>query len=110
MAGDPFWTNRVASAAIVFAILVGEMLVRFAVQGRPPVLPALAANVFIWIVELTIRAFLLGLRLFVFEALGRFAPVHLPVSIWSGCFAYVLTDFIYYWKHRLFHSTGLGWA
>jgi len=110
MAGDPFWTNRVASAAIVFSILVAEMLVRFAVRGRPPVLPALAANVFIWIVELIIRSFLLGLRLFVFEALGRLAPVHLPISLATGCFAYVLTDFIYYWKHRLFHSTAFGWA
>jgi sterol desaturase/sphingolipid hydroxylase (fatty acid hydroxylase superfamily) len=86
------------------------MIVRLVTRGRPPEIRALSANAFIWIVELTIRALLAGLRLYVFTLVASVAPFHLPRSLATGCLAYVLIDFLYYWKHRLYHQTRLGWA
>src|ERR1044071_6189069 len=100
MADDPFWAHRVLFASILCAIVGVEMIVRTVTRGRPPVIPDLSANAFIWLVELAIRAFLIGLRLYVFTLVASFAPIHLPRSIATGCLAYVLIDFLYYWKHR----------
>lgn len=110
MTVDPFWSNRSLFAGLLLVVVSTEMIVRLILLRRLPAIAALATNSFIWIVELTIRAFLMGARLFVFELLGSLAPFHISTAIASACVAYVLIDFLYYWKHRFYHQTRLGWV
>ncbi len=61
-------------------------------------------------VDLLLRGLAMPLRLAVFIGLGSLIPWELEASAVTLLLTYIGVDFIYYWKHRLFHATRLGWA
>lgn len=110
LAHNPLYASR-ALLAVAFVGLVAFELVFRAVRWRKrPSLPTTATNTFMWVVEGLVRGGSVTLRWVVFSWVARLAPVHVAASLASGAIAYVLIDFVYYWKHRLFHETELGWA
>jgi sterol desaturase/sphingolipid hydroxylase (fatty acid hydroxylase superfamily) len=107
---DPLLTYRVAVAALVGSLIVGELSFVAFVKGKSPSIRTTLTDCSIFAVNLAERGMTLGLRLAVFMALASLAPVTWGVSVASVVVAYILVDFVYYWKHRLFHATRIGWA
>ncbi|MEM7158445.1 MAG: sterol desaturase family protein [Myxococcota bacterium] len=107
---DPLWVHRELLAAIVGGLIMAEMAYMAWARGRSPSIAQTANDSVIFAVNLAERGATVALRFGLFAWLARFAPVRWEVGIGSAAAAYVLIDFIYYWKHRLFHQTRLGWA
>ena len=110
LAQNPLYTSR-HSLALAFVLLVAfELVFRAIALRKAPSLLTTATNTFMWVVEGLSRGGSITLRWLAFTWVSRLAPWHLAASVVSGLLAYVLIDFVYYWKHRLFHETKLGWA
>lgn len=107
---DPIWRQRVLGALIVGLLVAAEMTHRTLFHRRAPSPKETAVNASIFGVDLLLRGAGLSTRLFVFHSAARFVPHQTLPSFASLAGCYVLVDFIYYWKHRLFHQTRLGWA
>ena len=110
LALDPLYASRFYLAAAVFALIAFEMCVRAIRLRKAPSIPTTAANMCIWVVEGLVRGATIAFRWWVFTWAAEQSPWDLAPSVLTGVLAYVLIDFIYYWKHRLFHVTELGWA
>jgi len=105
----PLWDLRFALLGAYFALVAGESLWRAYRRGETTPPGLIAVNILSWLADLGFRAATFGLRLAVFAAAAALLPQH-GFSIWLCAPLYVAVDFIYYWKHRLLHSTGWGWA
>jgi sterol desaturase/sphingolipid hydroxylase (fatty acid hydroxylase superfamily) len=110
LASNPLFTMRFPLAGAFLLLIAGELVYRTLALKKLPSLKTTATDTFIWVVEGSARGASIGLRWLVFSWVAQFAPFHLEASWWSGILAYLIIDFIYYWKHRFFHSTKLGWA
>jgi sterol desaturase/sphingolipid hydroxylase (fatty acid hydroxylase superfamily) len=51
-----------------------------------------------------------GYHLLVLTFVSRFVPYHLPVTIPAVILTFILTDFCFYWYHRLSHQVKFLWA
>ncbi len=107
---DPLWTHRGGVAVVVGALIVAELIYVAAVKGKAPAVRTTLTDCTIFAVNLGERALTLGVRLALFGGLSSLAPFHWDASLASALVGYVLVDFVYYWKHRFFHRTRIGWA
>jgi hypothetical protein len=110
LASNPLFTLRFPLAGAFLLLITGELVYRALALRKLPSITTTATDTFIWVVEGAVRGLSIGLRWLVFSWVAQFAPLHLEASWWSGILAYLIIDFVYYWKHRFFHSTKLGWA
>lgn len=109
-ASNFFWQHRIALGALFFAF-VSVDLIATTLRTRAPIgLGTVVVNSLIWLGELIIRRGSFALRLGLFAMLAAWAPVHVAPSIPTVIGAYLAVDFIYYWKHRFYHETRIGWA
>ena len=67
-------------------------------------------NLGMWLFELVLRTFSGGFRWWVFSAVSTWAFASLSLRPWSYLLLFLAVDCLYYWRHRLLHSTRLGWA
>lgn len=51
-----------------------------------------------------------GYQLFWLTLFTGIAPFHLPRNGWTFLLTFILTDFLYYWHHRIMHEWPLFWA
>lgn len=104
---------RGAQRALLF-VLVGAMLIEAAYRLRRR-LPGyesseIASAFFSWSVMELGRLATLGVRVAVFGACAAFAAHAAAPNGGTTVLAFVGVDFLYYLRHRLLHSTRLGWA
>ena len=109
-ASNFFWQHRVAFGAIFFAFVSVDLIATALRTQKPVGNIAVIVNGSIWIGELVIRRGSFALRLGLFAMLAAWAPMRIAPSIVSVVVAYLAVDFIYYWKHRFYHETRIGWA
>ena len=107
---SPLYAARFVIAFAFLMLVAIEMVLRMALLRKPPSIPTTATNTFIWVVEAILRGVSFGLRWLIFTWVAEQALFSFSASLLTGVLAYVAIDFIYYWKHRLFHETRLGWA
>lgn len=105
-----FWQHRVAFGALFFAFVSLDLIVTTLRTKEPVATSSVLVNGSIWLGELVIRRGSFPLRLGLFAMLAAWSPMHIAPSILSVIVAYLAVDFIYYWKHRFYHQTRIGWA
>ncbi|MBS1989090.1 MAG: sterol desaturase family protein [Cyanobacteria bacterium SZAS LIN-3] len=66
-------------------------------------------NLFILLVARLSQPLFMGYIAFTLLALERLVPWHLPPNIATTAAALLLTDFVYYWQHRLSHTNRWLW-
>jgi len=104
------WETRFYWLAAFFGLIACEMVWR-TVRLRKVESPGLLlTNSAMWLAELAFRWTIYAIRLAPFLWISSKLPWHLPATIPVAILGYLLVDFIYYWKHRVLHSTRLGWA
>ena len=105
------WFNThgliIAAGLIGFAFL--ESVARLFLS-RPVLHRTVALNLGMWMVELLLRTGTGALRWGAFVALAAFAPVTWSLRAPTWLLLYVLVDLFYYTRHRLLHTTAVGWA
>ncbi len=104
------WTHPVIVSTVVGALVVAELAYRSLVLRRVVSIRDTFDDAAIFSVDIAWRTATLGGRLWLFDNVHRLAPWRLEISVVTIACAYVAIDFIYYWKHRLFHRSRLGWA
>ena len=106
----PLWAHRQTLLWIAFGLMAAELVV-LSVRLRSGYRPALMlSTTAMWIVEQGGRVLMYPLRLALFVLVAHFAllpPLH---GLWMALPAYLLVDFLYYWKHRLLHRYDWAWA
>lgn len=109
-ASNFFWQHRVAFGVLFFAFVSIDLIATALRTQKPVGNTIVLVNGSIWLGELVIRRGSFALRLGLFAMLAAWAPMHIAPSIVSVVVAYLAVDFIYYWKHRFYHETRIGWA
>jgi sterol desaturase/sphingolipid hydroxylase (fatty acid hydroxylase superfamily) len=104
------WQYRIYFALLLYLAVAVESVVRFVRQGRALSTAKVAVNVSMWGVELFVRGTTFWMRYALGALLATVALAHLPWTISTSLLCYLLVDFIYYFRHRFWHSTKLGWA
>ncbi len=97
-------------AAGLIALAFLESAVRQLVFKRPVDKKTIIVNLSMWLVELVLRTASGGLRWIVFSAAATLAPWSWTLNVATWGLLYLLVDLFYYSRHRLLHSTRLGWA
>ncbi|MEM9863335.1 MAG: sterol desaturase family protein [Myxococcota bacterium] len=100
----------VASTALLFLLVMAELTYFAIARLRSPDVGAHAANGAIFAVDPLLRGFTLAARVATFCFVANLVPWSLEATPLTLLVAYVLVDFVYYWKHRFMHSFDLGWA
>jgi len=100
----------VGAAVVLLVLVLLETGYLVAARGIIPSTRTTVVNASIFAVDLILRGLGLAVRLAAFVWLGSLVPWSLEPTVLSLVATYVAVDFIYYWKHRLFHATRLGWA
>ena len=101
---------RTEIASFVVGYALAELLwLRFA-RGREPRRGQLFANVFIYVVDTTLRLATLPARLALFVLVYDLSPLRVTSTLGATLACYVGVDFILYWYHRALHHNELGWA
>jgi sterol desaturase/sphingolipid hydroxylase (fatty acid hydroxylase superfamily) len=107
---NPIWQYRLAFVALLYAAVAVETVARFLRQGRGLSTRRVFVNVGIWAVEVVVRGATFSARYAAGLLLAAAAPLHLRWTLATSVLCYGLVDFIYYFRHRFWHSTELGWA
>jgi len=107
---EAFRGFSLALAAGLIALAFVESAVRHLVFDRPVQKRTITVNLGMWLVELVLRTATGGWRWLVFAAASTLAPWQLTMTPWGWGLLYVVVDGFYYARHRLLHSTRLGWA
>jgi alkylglycerol monooxygenase len=69
------------------------------------------SNISIGIAERLAQLFFAGYFLWVFQFVyGHFALLEIPVNVTSWLLLFLLTDFLWYWYHRLSHEVNILWG
>ena len=97
-------------AAGLIALAFVESAVRALVFDRPVDKRTITVNLGMWLFELVLRTASGGVRWVVFSAASTLAPVSWPLNPLTWVGLYLLVDLFYYSRHRLLHTTRLGWA
>ena len=97
-------------AAGLITLAFVESAVRHLVFDRPVDKRTITLNLGMWCFELVLRTASGGVRWVVFSAASTWAPVSWPLDPVTWVALYLLVDLFYYSRHRLLHSTRLGWA
>ncbi len=100
----------VALALGLILIAFSEALVRLLVHRRPVSRREVSVNLGMWLVELVLRTATGSARWAVFTFAAAWAPWTWNVTPVSAVLLFLAVDFFYYSRHRLLHSTKLGWA
>lgn len=114
---ETFWRNDLINYAALaipaFFIFLGleYWIARRQRKKRLFVFESSIANITIGIAERLINLFITGLFYGVFVWLYEwYAPWHIPDRFWVWIALLFLTDFIWYWYHRLGHEINILWA
>ena len=97
-------------AAGLIGLAFVESVVRYLVFHRPVDQRTITVNLGMWCFELVLRTASGGFRWLVFSAASTLAPVSWPLNPLTWVVLYLLVDLFYYARHRLLHTTRLGWA
>lgn len=97
-----------AAGLITLAFI--ESAVRHLVFDRPVDKRTVTVNLGMWLVELVLRTASGGVRWLVFSAAATLAPWSWTLNAPTWLLLYLLVDLFYYSRHRLLHTTRLGWA
>ncbi|MDE1152338.1 MAG: sterol desaturase family protein [Micavibrio sp.] len=95
-------------------VLVGMALAGLAIdryKGRARHAPETWLNLSVFAIGFTLNNLVYkALQLAGMSFFGGFALAHIPLNAISFAAAFVLVDFIYYWRHRLEHIIPVLWA
>jgi sterol desaturase/sphingolipid hydroxylase (fatty acid hydroxylase superfamily) len=97
-------------AAGLIALVCIESAVRHLVFDRPVDKRTVTVNLGMWLFELVLRTASGGVRWLVFSAAATLAPWSWTLNAPTWLLLYLLVDLFYYSRHRLLHTTRLGWA
>lgn len=97
-------------AAGLVALAFVESAIRHLVFDRPVQKRTVTVNLGMWLFELVLRTASGGVRWVVFSAAAELAPWTWSMNVPLWVALYLLVDLFYYSRHRLLHSTRLGWA
>lgn len=104
--------NWLAFAIPFFLLLIGiEYLVSRWQQKRYFTFNSSVANLNVGIAERLLDSFTVGAFYFVYDSLHQhYALSDIRPGVWTWVALFVVTDFVWYWYHRLAHEVNLFWA
>jgi sterol desaturase/sphingolipid hydroxylase (fatty acid hydroxylase superfamily) len=103
-------SHRIAIAGFVVAYASAEVLWLRVRRGHTHAWPELSANLFIYVVDTSIRLATWPARLGLFALVYAWSPLRLPTTALSAAVCYFGVDLSLYFYHRVLHETELGWA
>lgn len=97
-------------ASVLLAIIVAEVLVDY-FSHRKRNYRETCANFGVGMVDIILSSTLgTAIGLFALTAIAQFQFFTLEINIWTWGLAVLLTDFMYYWWHRMEHRVRFMWA
>ncbi len=103
---DNRWSIALMLAAMALAGLVFDRY-----RGRSRNTAETLLNLSVFSIGFLLNNFVYkALQLAAMGFIGKFMLWHLPLNVATFAAAFVLVDFIYYWRHRLEHKIPLLWA
>ncbi len=99
------WSSLVVGGLSIIAVLIGLALKKRFVLGE------VLTNLSIWLINQPLRIFVTGgILLTLSQPFKTIAPYKIPTTWLTAIIAFIISDFIYYWMHRLSHERRFLWA